>query len=68
VTRVTLVDAGGHVFSAKTAAAPNGYVDAFRLWALALPSSQATRIKAYDAHDKLLMSKPFYPSSDLRLY
>jgi hypothetical protein len=68
VGRVELRDRKGHTFSTATAAAPLQFQDAFRVWAIALPSSTATTISAYNQHGKLMMRAPFYPTRNISLH
>jgi hypothetical protein len=68
VGRVELRDRRGRVFSAKTAAAPLQFQDAFRVWVIALPSSTAAAISAYDNHGKLMLRAPFYPTRNVSLH
>jgi len=68
VGRVELRDRKGGVFSVETTAAPLQFRDAFRVWAVALPSSTAATISAYDHHGKLMTRVPFYPTSNISLH
>ena len=68
VGRVELRDRNGHTFSTPTASAPLHFQDAFRVWVIALPSSTAVTISAYDQHGKLMMRAPFYPSTNISLH
>ena len=68
VGRVELRDRKGHAFSTATAAAPLQFQDAFRVWVIALPSSTAVTISAYDHHGKLMMRAPFYSTRDISLH
>ena len=68
VGRVELRDRKGHTFSAATVAAPLQFQDAFRVWVIALPSSTAVTISAYDKHGKLMMRAPFYPTRNISLH
>jgi hypothetical protein len=68
VGRVELRDRKGHTFSTATAAAPLQFQDAFRVWAIALPSSSAVAIAAYDQRGKLMSRAPFYPTRNISLH
>lgn len=68
VGRVELRDRKGHTFSTATAAAPLRFQDAFRVWVIALPSSAAVTISAYDKHGKLMIRAPFYPTQNISLH
>lgn len=59
VAAITVTDARGDSFSARTVA-PQGIKLAFRFWVIALPSSSAATIAGFDDHGRLIARRSIW--------